>query len=63
MTSMITATVKRKSKPVIQYFITRPQITQFYCDLRDGKYKGRKKQREAIERMLFEAAKAGVIGP
>jgi hypothetical protein len=52
---------KIRVKPVLRYFLNREQVAQFYFDTRNGKYKGRKKERDNIEEMFIAAAKAGVI--
>lgn len=44
-------------KPVI----TRPQISQFYADVRAGKYRSNEQEKNRLEAMIFEAEKDGRI--
>lgn len=44
-------------KPIIQ----RAQIAQFYTDVASGKYRGNDKEKDRLERMIFEAERDGRI--
>jgi hypothetical protein len=50
-----------KQKEPVRYYLTRRDIAAFYYDVRRGRYKGRKRERDAVETMIFAAQKAGVI--
>lgn len=47
--------------PAEKPIITRAQISQFYADVKSGKYRGRDAERDAFERQIFEAQADGRI--
>jgi hypothetical protein len=49
------------SAPAEKPLIHRAQITQFYVDVAQGKYRGRDDEKNKLERMIFDAEKDGRI--
>ena len=45
--------------PAEKQVFTRAQIAQFYRDVAAGKYSGREKEKERLERQIFEASREG----
>lgn len=47
--------------PAEKPIFTRAQIAKFYADSTAGKYRGKEKERDALERQIFEAERDGRI--